>query len=105
MRLSRSSAKVLKEFLATPNQEQYGFGLMKVTGVKSGSLYPILTRFEQLGWIESYEEQIDEREEGRPHRHLYRLTGMGRPAAQRALEDFYQDLGPLPTWLPRLQGA
>jgi|SRR5437879_8607533 len=105
MRLSRSGAQVLKEFLAAPGEDQYGFGLMKATGVKSGSLYPILVRFERMGWIESFEEQIDERREGRPRRRLYRLTGMGRPAAQRALEEFYNDLGPAPIWVPRPQGA
>lgn len=105
MRLSRSSVKVLKEFLNAPGQDQYGFGLMKATGVKSGSLYPILVRFERMGWVESLDEQIDERREGRPRRRLYRLTGKGRPEAERAVEEFYQDLGAAPVWVPRPQGA
>jgi DNA-binding PadR family transcriptional regulator len=105
MTLSRAGAKVLVEFLGNPKQDQYGFGLMKSTGVKSGSLYPILARFEANGWIESYDESIDERAEGRPRRRLYRLTGTGRPEALKAVSGFYQDLGPIPVWLPRLQGA
>ena len=48
MELSKSSAKVLRAFVDDPSVEQYGFGLMHSTRVKSGSLYPILERFERL---------------------------------------------------------
>jgi len=105
MRITKASAKVLIQFLNNPRDDQYGFGLMKATGVKSGSLYPILARLEGLGWVEHYDEQIDERAERRPKRRLYRLTGTGRPAARKAVSDFYEDLGPVPVWLPGLQGA
>ena len=105
MKISKATAKVLIQFLNSPKQDQYGFGLMKATGVKSGSLYPILARFEGLGWVEHHDEQIDERAERRPRRRLYRLTGTGRPAAMKAVTEFYRDLEPAPVWLPRLQGA
>ena len=52
MMLSVAKAKVLQAFLEEPSQEQYGFGLMRSTGVKSGSLYPILDSLEKSGWIE-----------------------------------------------------
>lgn len=105
MKLSKASAKVLVAFLNNPKHDQYGFGLMKMTGVKSGSLYPILDRFEALGWIEGYDEPVDERAKGRPARRMYRLTGIGRPAGRQAVVEFYRDLGPVPVWLPGLQGA
>jgi DNA-binding PadR family transcriptional regulator len=103
--LTTSGAKVLAVFLADPTGEQYGFGLMKATGVKSGSLYPMLTRLERRGWIESFDEGIDERTEGRPRRRLYRLTGLGQREARAALVDFYRNVGPLPRWLPGFEGA
>ncbi|MCW2632903.1 MAG: PadR family transcriptional regulator [Pseudonocardia sp.] len=105
MSLTTSSAKVLAAFLAEPAHEQYGFGLMRATGVKSGSLYPMLERFERRGWIEGFEESIDEQAAGRPRRRLYRLTGLGEQEARAALVDFYRDLGPVPQWLPGLEGA
>src|SRR5260370_29876177 len=105
MKLTKASAKVLMAFLANPRHDQYGFGLMKATGVKSGSLYPILDRFERRGWIEGYDEPMDERTKGRPPRRMYRLTGTGRPAGRQAVLDFYRDLGPAPGWLPGRQGA
>lgn len=97
--------KVLNAFLTEPMREQYGFGLMRATGVKSGSLYPILERLETLGWVEVRDEAIDERAAGRPKRRLYRLTGVGEREAQRTVADFYRDLSPPPSWLPRQQGA
>ena len=99
---SKATAKVLIAFLEYPARDQYGFGLMGATGVKSGSLYPILERLERLGWIESHMEVIDERVAGRPKRKLYRMTAVGQAEATQAVADFYRDL-PSPRWLPRLE--
>jgi hypothetical protein len=38
----------LRAFLDDPNGEQYGFGLMRSTRVKSGSPYPILEKAVEL---------------------------------------------------------
>jgi DNA-binding PadR family transcriptional regulator len=112
MALSKSRAKILSVFLADPSQEQYGFGLMRSTGVKSGALYPILDSLERLGWVEAYDENIDERAERRPRRRLYRLTDLGETEATGALVEFHsdqvavpprlQDLLPQPYWEPHL---
>jgi PadR family transcriptional regulator PadR len=102
---SKATAKILRAFLEDPDAEQYGFGLMAATGVKSGSLYPILDRLQRLGWVESKDEQIDERMVGRPKRRLYLLTDKGRNEALKALIEFYGDLDERPTWLPGLEGA
>ena len=42
-------AMVLKIFLEDPGQPRYGFELMKLTGMASGSLYPMLAKFEAAG--------------------------------------------------------
>jgi DNA-binding PadR family transcriptional regulator len=105
MELSKSSAKVLRAFLDDPDEEQYGFGLMRSTRVKSGSLYPILERFERLRWIEGYDEPIDEHTEGRPKRRLYRLTALGEREARKAVAEFYRDVGQSPAWVPGFERA
>lgn len=92
-RLSPPSVKVLRQFLDNPSEEQYGFGLMRSTRVQAGSLYPILDRLERLQWIEGFDEEIDERAEGRPRRRLYHLTGLGQREGAQAVEEFYRDLG------------
>jgi DNA-binding PadR family transcriptional regulator len=78
---------------------------MKAARVTSGTLYPMLDHFQDLGWIEGYAEDIDERAAGRPRRRLYRLTGIGRREAQHAVKDFYRDIGPAPKWVPGLEGS
>jgi PadR family transcriptional regulator PadR len=110
MALSKSRAKILGAFLADPSQEQYGFGLMRSTGVKSGALYPILDSLEKRGWVQAYDENIDERAEKRPRRRLYRLTDLGEVEATKALVEFHsdqvavppklRDLLPRPQWDP-----
>lgn len=92
--------KVLREFLENPMRDHYGLGLMRSTGLKSGTLYPVLEQLLERGWLENFLEDIDEHAEGRPKRRLYRLTGVGETEARRAVIDFYRDLGPTPSWLP-----
>ena len=59
-----------------------GYELAKATGLKSGTLYPILIRLADRGLIEASWE--DEQPVGRPRRHLYRLTAEGMKQAQQA---------------------
>jgi PadR family transcriptional regulator, regulatory protein PadR len=44
-------AKVLKIFLEDPAQPRYGFEIMRLTSLASGSLYPMLARLERAGWL------------------------------------------------------
>jgi PadR family transcriptional regulator PadR len=103
MKLSAPKVKVLRVFLEQPSTEQYGFGLMRATGVKSGSLYPILEGLERAGWIEGHEEDIDPVGAGRPRRHMYRLTEDGHHQAPKAVAEFYKEVGARPNWLPAFQ--
>jgi PadR family transcriptional regulator len=58
----------------------YGYDLARETELKSGSLYPILARLSDQGWLEArWEREVGL---GRPPRHLYRLTTAGRAALQ-----------------------
>lgn len=56
----------------------HGYDVSRETGLKSGSLYPILARLSDQGLLEARWEQ--EVGLGRPPRHLYRLTAAGRTA-------------------------
>jgi DNA-binding PadR family transcriptional regulator len=62
----------------------HGYDLAKRTGLKSGTLYPILVRLADRGLVEARWE--DEQPSGRPRRHLYRLTASGTTAAHEALK-------------------
>lgn len=57
----------------------YGYELCQRTGLKAGSMYPILMRLTDRGLLETAWEK--EMPAGRPPRHLYRLTKAGAAAA------------------------
>lgn len=51
-RVTLQVLRVLNAMLVS-REEQYGFQLSKLTGLKSGTLYPILARLESAGWVTS----------------------------------------------------
>lgn len=79
---SRQTLAVL-EAIATARQEwSYGLELSKATGLKSGSLYPILIRLDERGLLESC--WLEPERPGRPPRHGYRITKAGLRALDEA---------------------
>ena len=66
-----------------PSAWQHGYALARETGLKSGTLYPILIRLADRGLVEACWQ--DEPVPGRPRRHLYRLTADGVASATAAL--------------------
>src|SRR5690349_20354330 len=77
---SAQTLSVLSALGATPSGWRHGYDIAKETGLRSGTLYPILIRLADRGLVESCWE--DEQPAGRPRRHLYRLTADGVAAAQ-----------------------
>jgi len=67
----------------SPGTWRHGYELAKETGLKSGTLYPILIRLAERGLVEARWEE--EQPAGRPRRHLYRLTADGAQVAREAL--------------------
>jgi PadR family transcriptional regulator len=82
--MSSQTIAVLHALKGSSRSWSYGYDLSKITGLKSGTLYPILTRLHDEGWLENKWEQSPE--PGRPPRHLYRLTADGSLAASNALK-------------------
>jgi len=88
---------VLAALLEAPAADHYGLSIADRSGLKSGSLYPILNRLEDHGWLTSTWEDVDPSEEGRPRRRYYRLTGEGTALARSALESAPPAIA---RWLP-----
>ena len=80
---SAQTLSVLAALCDQPSDWQHGYGLAKQTGLKSGTLYPILIRLSDRGLVEACWQ--DEPQPGRPRRHLYRLTAAGLASATGAL--------------------
>lgn len=85
-RLTLQSLSILKAFLDTRGFRASGADIMTGTRLASGTVYPILFRFEEAGWLKSEWEGIDPSAEGRPRRRYYVLTGAGQRAARGALD-------------------
>jgi PadR family transcriptional regulator PadR len=66
-----------------PSRWRHGYALAGQTGLKSGTLYPILIRLADRGLVEARWQE--EPTPGRPRRHLYRLTDAGLARATAAL--------------------
>ena len=78
----RPSAQTIAIVLALaekPAAWRYGYELCRQLDLKPGSLYPILVRLADRGFLETSWES--DAPAGRPPRHLYRLTGSGRALA------------------------
>jgi DNA-binding PadR family transcriptional regulator len=77
-KLSHTAAMILQSIDAG---YVYGFNLMQVTGLPSGTVYPAMRRLERDELIRSqWEDQSIADTEQRPPRKYYRLTVSGRAA-------------------------
>ena len=87
--VQRSTAtllKVLSTALESPSTPFCGADIVRSRGVLSGTLYPLLDRLEQAGWLESSWECIDPKIVGRPRRKMYLLTALGKKEAVQRLQ-------------------
>jgi PadR family transcriptional regulator PadR len=83
-RCSRQAVALLTALLERPRTWQYGYELSKETGLKSGTLYPLLMRLSDQGHLNSCWK--DAERPGRPPRHVYRLTATGLALAREQME-------------------
>src|SRR5881409_1300563 len=85
-RLTYPTAIVL---LALSRGYRYGFEIMDATGLASGTVYPILRRLEDAGMLSAkWEPAREARDEQRPARRYYQITGAGRQALRDATARF-----------------
>jgi DNA-binding PadR family transcriptional regulator len=82
LKLSHTAAMILK---AIDAGHVYGFGVMEVTGLPSGTVYPAMRRLERDSLIRSrWEKQSIADAEQRPPRKYYTLTTPGRATLEAA---------------------
>jgi hypothetical protein len=74
LRLTPQTRQILDVLLHKPFDWKYGYEISRQTGLKSGTLYPILMRLAERQLLETDWEQG---EPGRPPRHIYRFTAEG----------------------------
>jgi PadR family transcriptional regulator PadR len=80
---------------AVAQGHRFGFDIMDVTGLPSGTIYPALRRLEALELVRSdWEKDAKARKEGRPRRRYYEITSGGRLQLTEA-ENRYHAVGRL----------
>jgi PadR family transcriptional regulator, regulatory protein PadR len=77
---SRQTHLLLAALLEQPRSWRHGYELAKQTGLKSGTLYPLLMRLSEQGLLQSRWTESDQA--GKPPRHLYRPTAAGLDLAR-----------------------
>src|SRR5262245_37147604 len=79
-RLSPQTVAVLLALADQASRWSHGYDLCRTLGLKAGTVYPILMRLAERGLVETAWE--DEPPQGRPPRHLYRLSPAGAEHAR-----------------------
>lgn len=102
LRMTQITALVLRAVAAG---HRYGFDVMEVCQLPSGTVYPALRRLEKAGLLRSgWEDEEDARAEARPRRRTYVLTVTGQrslPDAESKLAEVRRRLGGVPSASPR----
>ena len=78
--LSKHAQTLLATLLEAGGRWSHGYELASLTGIQSGTLYPLLIRLEAQGYLEAEWQQPAAG--GRPPRHAYRLTAAGQRLAR-----------------------
>lgn len=78
MRRTMAARAVAQALLADPDARHWGYSLSKQTDLRSGVLYPILTRMLGEKWLIDGWEDPATLEGKRPPRRYYQLTPDGR---------------------------
>jgi DNA-binding PadR family transcriptional regulator len=84
-RITQQLLLVLGALMADPGRRWYGMELMECTQLTSGTVYPILRRLVEAGWLVCAGEVPSDA--GGAGRRLYALTGDGERAASAVLAD------------------
>jgi PadR family transcriptional regulator len=94
-RLSDQTIKVLSALMACPTAELSGSQIAIQAKLASGTLYPILQRLEDLGWLASRWETGDPKVLGRPRRRFYKITGEGVRNVEQIVRNLTPNAGSL----------
>ena len=73
-RVTRQTVQVLRALQAAA-EPTFGLRIVEETGLKTGTVYPVLARLEEFGWVDVLP---DPGGHDGPPRKLYRLNSLGR---------------------------
>lgn len=91
--LSNEARTLMQALADAPSRWRHGYDLIKETGLKSGTLYPILMRLSDRGLLQA--QWLEPEQLGKPARHAYRLTTKGLEL-YRGLPTLNTETDPIP---------
>jgi DNA-binding PadR family transcriptional regulator len=83
VRITQPLLDVIDVLLAAADGERHGWAIMKAAGRSGPTVYKILERLAEAGWLTSRWDETAE--PGLPRRRYYRLTGEGVTKARAVL--------------------
>lgn len=93
--VSHLMARILKIFLTDTSRSWSGGELIRSTGHPGGSIYPVIHRIRNLGWLQESYEPVGTCIVGRTaQRRTYRLTQQGAAEAYGVLFGLTQTYAP-----------
>jgi PadR family transcriptional regulator PadR len=91
MRKTHALVAVALALMDDPTGKHWGYQLSKASGVRSGVLYPILTRMLDEEWLTDGWEDPATKTGKHPPRRYYELTDEGRLALGAVLQEARRD--------------
>src|SRR5262245_23462629 len=84
--ISSSAAVILQ---AIDNGYKYGFDIMDISGLPSGTVYPALRRLEEMQMVKSkWEKAAIAQQDQRPPRKYYEITARGQEVLAEAVKRY-----------------
>jgi DNA-binding PadR family transcriptional regulator len=88
-RVTKPTLAVARYLISLDGKSTYGMEIGRHTGLGTASVYSVLDRFEDYGWLDSSWESDSDRKGAR--RRLYTLTKQGDQDLHRLLEGSQED--------------
>lgn len=92
MRKTHALVQVAAALLSKPDQRHWGYDVAKRAGVRSGVLYPMLTRMLEEGLLTDGWEDPATINQKRPPRRYYELTDEGKLRLGAVLQEARRDI-------------
>lgn len=86
--MTHASVGVALALMSDPGGRHWGYDLSRRSGVRSGVMYPVLSRMLDAGWLA---DGWEDRETRGPRRRYYVVTEQGRKALTAMLDEARAD--------------
>lgn len=84
-RVTVAFLRILELFIANDKSSYCGSDVMKLLNLRSGTVYPLLTRMTNAGWLSRELENVNPKLVGRPAKRFYQISSTGLKEGKRLI--------------------